>query len=976
MYRLFIPFLLFCLCLTLPAGAQQLTHRQGELIVQFGADVDAKEWIAAKDELTAVVPLGQSLNTYLVRFDFTRYAATDLRQRYGQDPAVIAVQLNHFITLRRRPNDQRYPDQWQHRNLGQINGVIGADHNIEAAWDVTTGGVTANGDTIVVAVLDDGIDLDHQDLVANIWRNHDEIPNNGVDDDNNGYVDDYHGYDTASDDPDVNAGNSDDHGTPVCGIIGAVGNNSIGVSGMNWRVKIMMIRNAFLDSEAEVLQAYSYALEARERYNATNGAQGAYVAVTNASWGTDFGNADDSPIWCNLYDRLGQAGILNIGATINGNVNVELEGDLPTNCPSEYLIGVTNVDTRDQKVREAGFGNVSIDLGAFGEEAFTTDLGNNYGYFGGTSSATPHVAGAAALLYAAPCASFAQLLAVDPAAAALTVREVLLSTVKPNASLAGITVTGGRMDVGAAMAELMSRCSDCLAPTSFTAVSAPGSATSITVDWRSIADITTLHLRYRPIGTTEWSTVTNPSPPYLLNNLPNCTGYEVQLTGACGNKAVETRILSVFTDGCCTIPNDFSVVAAANQLFVASWTPLLAGRSYRLRYRQAGTDNWTTRTAGPTQNQLGIAGGILPCTDYQFEFQTNCDTFLTDFGQRMTVRSTGCGACQEATYCEPDRYDNSREWIAEVNLGNVLVKTSGRQPNGYTSFGEVTAQPFVRGGVYPIQLRPGFPQGTESEAFRVYIDWDQNGVFASTEIAAEAVSTAGGVATADITVPVTAALRSTRMRVIMQFRSIRGGPCSDNEDGEVEDYCISIVEASGCPPPTQLRADYNRTTEDTRLDWSASAAPGGSYRLRYRLRGTADAWTETDVTGISLTIPDLNLCGAYEVEVASLCGGSPGPFQLFYFLDNCTDTDTPSLEASEWSVSPNPTAGPLRIEWPSTVRAAELIVLNVDGRRMRSLPPGNSGQTSLDLSDLPAGVYLLELRLEDGRRGIRRVVVR
>ena len=170
-----------------------------------------------------------------------------------------------------------------------------------------------------------------------------KLPDNGIDDDNNGYVDDYNGFDSAADDGDPNAEPFNAHGTPVAGIIGAVGDNELGVTGVNWDVKIMTVRNAFLDSESEVLQAYLYVLDQRRRYDASGGTEGAYVVATNASWGRAYGDVADSPIWCGLYDDLGEAGILNVGATANANIDVDAVGDLPTNCPSDYLIGVTNL---------------------------------------------------------------------------------------------------------------------------------------------------------------------------------------------------------------------------------------------------------------------------------------------------------------------------------------------------------------------------------------------------------------------------------------------------------------------------------------------------------------------------------------------------------------------------------------------------------------------------------------------------------
>ena len=445
--------LAFLLCFASSLIGQSIDYVPGELLVQLGEDVDAEKWMYGHGELTGLEPLGHTTRIYRFTYNHGSTAGRELLDRIRQDNNVVVAQYNHPLRPRRRPNDTRYDELWQFNNVGQFDGgTPGADINVEPAWDVTTGGSTINGDRIVVAVLDDGTDLDHEDLVDNLWVNAGEIPNNGVDDDGNGYVDDYNGYDSESDDGNPDAGSNDGHGTPVAGIIGARGNNRLGVTGVNWDVDLMSVRNGFLSSEAEVLQSYGYVLDQRRRYDATDGREGAYVVATNASWGRAYGNPEDSPIWCGLYNELGQAGILNMGAVENANIDVDRLGDLPTNCRSDYLIGVTNLDTRGNKVRNAGFGAESIDLGAHGQEVLTTGLGNTYVRFPGTSSATPHVTGAAALLYAAPCAAFGELLVADPAAAARYVRRILLESAKPNADLAGKSTTGGQLDVGAAMA--------------------------------------------------------------------------------------------------------------------------------------------------------------------------------------------------------------------------------------------------------------------------------------------------------------------------------------------------------------------------------------------------------------------------------------------------------------------------------------------------------------------------------------------
>jgi hypothetical protein len=211
-------------------------------------------------------------------------------------------------------------------------------------------------------------------------------------------------------------------------------------------------------NQADALLAYGYVLANRVLYNQTNGQKGAFVVSTNASWGIDFGQPSSAPLWCAMYDTLGAYGVLSCGATINGNYDVDVVGDLPTACPSEYLISVTNMNRFNNKVTQAGYGPTTIDLGAYGESTYTLTK-SNYGSFGGTSGATPHVTGAIALAYAAACSGFMELVRSQPDSAARAMRDFVLNGVSPNSSLSGITVTGGVLNLMGMLNELSAFCS-------------------------------------------------------------------------------------------------------------------------------------------------------------------------------------------------------------------------------------------------------------------------------------------------------------------------------------------------------------------------------------------------------------------------------------------------------------------------------------------------------------------------------------
>lgn len=429
--------------------AQNEKYVPGQILVQLDQNYTPKTLIADSQEsnllLNTPVNLSRTLNMWKLSFDPSVFTVDQVINQLYRNNKVLTAQVNHKIAHRAtEPNDPQYAQQWQYHQAND------KDIDADEAWDITTGGMTANGHEIVVAIIDDGLDFTHPDIVDNLWTNTNEIDGNNIDDDGNGFIDDVIGWNAYTDTDNIGGGG---HGTPVTGIVGAKGDNGIGVAGVNWNVKLMIIQGG--GAEAEALAAYSYALENRKLYNDTNGTKGAFVVATNASWGVDQGQPADAPLWCAMYDTLGQHGILNAGATANAEWDIDVIGDLPTGCPSEFLIAVTNMNQQDEKVNGAGYGDETIDLGAPGQGTWTTAFGGGYGGFGGTSGATPHVTGTIALLYAAPSMDFANLAISDPEEAARKVKDYILDNVDPNPSLVGITTTEGRLNVFNAVQALM-----------------------------------------------------------------------------------------------------------------------------------------------------------------------------------------------------------------------------------------------------------------------------------------------------------------------------------------------------------------------------------------------------------------------------------------------------------------------------------------------------------------------------------------
>lgn len=406
--------------------------------------------------------LSGSMHIYLFSFDAAAVNEQLLLNAVKTYPAVKIAQFNHYINERNTtPNDPQFTAMWDMNNDGTNGGagaVADADIDAPEAWDITTGGLTAQGDSIVVAVVDGGFSLTHPDI--NFWKNYQEIPGNGIDDDGNGYIDDHNGW---------NSGTGTDtwtpasHGTHVAGTVGARGNNGIGVTGVNWNVKVMPVSygsGSGSSFEANVVAAYSYVRDQRLLYNQTNGAKGAFVVSTNSSFGVDLAMPSAYPLWCAMYDSLGAAGILSAAATANANYNVDVQGDIPTSCPSDWLITVTNTKSNDTKAT-AGYGTLDIDLGAPGTNITSTYYSggtDTYASISGTSMATPHVAGTVGLMYSVACPAFIAASKSDPAGTALMVKDSLLGAVDPVAALSGITVTGGRLNLYKAVRSIQNYC--------------------------------------------------------------------------------------------------------------------------------------------------------------------------------------------------------------------------------------------------------------------------------------------------------------------------------------------------------------------------------------------------------------------------------------------------------------------------------------------------------------------------------------
>ncbi len=356
-----------------------------------------------------------------------------IEHRLHANSKIRQFQSNLKSEWRREPNDPEFSIQ---NNLK----LIGLDE----AWNFTTGGLSPSGHEIVVAVVDDGFDINHEDINGSIWVNKAEIPDNQIDDDDNGYIDDVIGINTRSSNSGIHELKS--HGTSVMGIVGAKGDNNIGIAGVMWDVKILLISNIqFAD---DIIEGFDYVREQRQRFNESGGREGAYIVANNYSGGISEAFEEDQPILCDIINRLGDQGILTVVSAPNKDVDIDVVGDLPADCSSEYLIVVTNTTVaEDEKFSSSGFGSRNVDLGAPGRGVTSIRPDNAYEPFGGTSAAAPHVSGAVSLMYSLPCEFIDSLSIADPASASLFIKDLILSNTDQKSSLSGVTTTGGRLNV-------------------------------------------------------------------------------------------------------------------------------------------------------------------------------------------------------------------------------------------------------------------------------------------------------------------------------------------------------------------------------------------------------------------------------------------------------------------------------------------------------------------------------------------------
>ncbi len=959
--------------------AQALDYRQGELIICLHPGTQIDRVLAdyqlvngKRSKMEIARCLSPTGNIWKITFDHNTLDHHKLIHALKEGPLVQVVQLNHFVKKRSRlPNDPFLDRQWQWFNVGARNPMDLS--NLAKAWDITTGGLTATGDTIVVASIDVGVNYMHHDLSANIWYNTHEVPGNRIDDDNNGYIDDYRGWNLLFEndniEPELFAGNiPEEHGTEILGTIGARGNNGSGVTGINWTVKMMNVYFNRDLNEADMIGAYGYILEQRKLYNETQGQRGAFVVATNLSWGDEDLTPDETPIWCTIYDMLGEVGILNAAATANDLLDIDDIKDVPTSCPSEYLISVTATDVDDQRTF-AAYGKNDIDLAAPGQLIYTTKV-NEYGFATGTSYASSIVAGSIALLYSTPCSDLANIAMTNPSDAALIARDLILDHVDTLSALSEDVKTGGRLNVFKSLSATLEECNACIAPFD---VVATVELDSVILTWSLSDSVTTTSLEFRTFGDTVWSEIDSVTSPYKFTDLEECTAFELRLTGTCIDGSNATSNPTIFTTLLCCDPPQNAVVTGGDGSIVVSWEAVLGAEAYELRFAPIDSVTWDTVT-NITATTLTL-DSLLPCTNYGIQLRTICTGNMKEFGDTLTFLTNGCGPCLDTTYCELDIQPFGAEWIDRFSL--LEIDNASGYNEGYGDFtGSIHTTTLKTDNAYELTFWPGFANDSLAEHYFAWIDYNQNGDFddEGEMVFSTEEATADSMVVGKFKVPSTAAEGVTRLRIMMLFEpidTVRG--CGTVVDlGEAEDYCVNIVfDSLLCPQPTGIDTmNFAGTSTDIVWERVDSAI---AYTIRYRKVGD-DEWEEMADTATHYNLAELEECSDYEVQVQAVCKqDTSGYTESFVFSTFCsTSTDEELVALSDFQVFPNPFSNQITMQWKSDLSLpARVILRSLDGKQILDrrvhLSSGGHGTTFYNLGNLTPGVYLLALESTQGQ---------
>lgn len=692
-------------CLACPTAASAAPrYAPGEVLVGFRRGVSAADRSNIHSLINgSPIKRYEELNLEHIRLLDGDVEAAVMRLR--NHPLVEYAEPNYEIRSCAVPNDPLFGNLWALRNIGQAGGLPLADVRAVPTWDITTG-----DSTIKIGVLDTGINLAHEDIVANLWTNPGEIPGNLEDDDNNDYLDDVHGFNFTNETghpgmidgyegvpPNDDCASMGAHGSHVAGIIGARGDNNTGVVGVAWKVDLVAIK---ILTNCSIMGAGGSFVDraiAGIEYSRRIGCK-----VTNNSWFI-VGGAYSQALYNAIDSATTVSGQLFVAAAGNDNLNNDLVPVYPASYNLPRIVSVAATDRSDAlgytiPSFASNYGPMSVDLAAPGWGVLSLGFGSSYTEKSGTSMAAPHVAGTLALIYS-------QYPTMSPDAA----KARLLAAVDVKSSLQGKVVTNGRLNTYKAV----TGSTDGSSPAAVADLTAVFGRTTARVGWTAPGDDGStgtaaafdLRVSNSPITESNFYSGTSvatglPGPPgtqhcATLAQLVPCSGYYVAIKtrdeaynwSALSNLASGSTLCSCDVEGDCIPPAAvaglYADLVSDTEVWLVWTAPGDDGNDgtaveYDLRYApspitEATFENATRACDAPAPWPAGTPQehalvGLMPCTGYWFAIKTRDDagnwSALSDVAQATTLCGWGGGggfSAQRAGAPEAREGSNSGE---------------------------------------------------------------------------------------------------------------------------------------------------------------------------------------------------------------------------------------------------------------------------------------------------------------------------
>ena len=739
----------------------------------------------------------------LAKFKVSGMSTKEAIERLKSHQAIEYVEPDYRVSIAANtPNDPRFDELWGLNNLGQTGGIADADIDAPEAWEISIG-----SRDVVVGVIDTGVDYSHSDLADNAWVNTGEIAGDGIDNDGNGYIDDIHGINAITDagDPMDDQG----HGTHVSGTIGASGNNSTGVVGVNHEVSIVGCK--FLDaagsgSTSDAIKCIDYMVNLKN--------SGVNLRVLNNSWG----GGGYSQALADAITVSEQADILFVAAAGNDEVDNDANPHYPSSYEHESVLSIASTDSNDNLSDFSQWGATSVDMGAPGSGIVSTVPGNGYANYSGTSMATPHVAGVAALV-----------LSVNPDLTTSELKALLMSSGDANTALQGKTLAGTRLNANQALLDAD--------PTPSFKMSVTPSSQQITVGESATY-------------TFEIGSIAQWDGEVTLELESSLTGaYLSELTASPG----ETVQLSVETNGNTPWGNyEFTVTATSDDI--------VKEKTVSLMLQPAGLNDYTytseENVAIPDNDPQG-ANSVITISDDLTVFGTSVDvnithtwsgdivlTLISPQGSEVTLQSNEGGSEDDIVKTFTSSVFNSEVATGDWTLN--AVDTAGADTgniNGWSltlsAIGEVSAQP----------PRAGFTVDTQGLTAS-FVDTSND---ANNDITQWSWSFGDGATSTDSS-PVHAYAQPGSYDVELTVTDSEGNTSTSTQTVVVSDVELEI---------TLKRANKSRLdTMRVELSWESVGAESLSvYRNGELVDTTADRGRYRDyVRGATLPSYDYQLC--------------------------------------------------------------------------------------------------------------------